>query len=382
MIYLDNSATTAMRPCVIEAFDTAMRQTWFNPSAAYAQALVSEKALEAARRSVARSLGAGSDGAVVFTGGGTEGDNLAIAGTCYARGKTMRHIVTTAVEHPAVLRTCEYLQSAGFSLRIIPVDETGRVRVQDVADAVQEDTGIVSVMHVNNETGAVNDIAAIAAAVKEKNPHTYVHVDGVQAYLRVPVDLHKTGVDLYSASAHKIHGPKGVGFLFVRRGVRLDGVQLGGGQEMGLRSGTQNVAGIVALQAAVEAWQPEDNARMARMRTRLYEQLAARVPDMRKNGAPDDCSAPHILNVGFAGVRAETLLHALEQRDILVSTGSACSSRHRRVSPVLEAMGVPEPYLGGSIRISLGALNCETEVEPTVEAIAQAVETLRRFRAR
>lgn len=382
MIYLDNSATTKPRQSVTDEYVRAAHELWINPSAAYAQALDSEKALDRARRSILRSVGGTSIGSVVFTGGGTEGDNLAIMGTCYARARTMHHLVTDAVEHPAVSRSCEFLEKNGWRLTTLPVTEQGVVDPAAVADAVCGDTAIVSIMHVNNETGAVNDVRAIAEAVKAKNPKTLVHVDAVQAYLRVPIDLSKTKIDLYSASGHKIHGPKGVGFLFLRRGVTLDGVALGGGQEMGLRSGTQNTPGILALERAVLDWDDADIARVREIKEALYREVCARVDGVRRNGPDEGTAAPHILNLGFSGVRAETLLHALEERDVLVATGSACSSRHRRVSFVLDAMHVPEEYLTGSIRLSFGIFNTMDEVVPAAEAIAECVTLLRRFKAR
>ncbi|MBP3371012.1 MAG: cysteine desulfurase [Clostridia bacterium] len=382
MIYLDNSATTHARAEVIETVNDAMQKFWINPSAAYAQALDVEKALDGARRTVLRSIGGAQAGTVVFTGGGTEGDNLSIIGAANARRAHFNHIITTAIEHPAVLRTVEFLERSGFDVTVLPVNEKGCVIPEQVAEAVREDTCIVSVMHVNNEVGSVNDIAAIAEAVKAKNPNTYVHVDAVQAYLRVPVELAKTKIDLYSASAHKVHGPKGVGFLFIRKGVKLDGVQLGGGQEMGLRSGTQNVPGILGFAKAVELWDPADNDRMRGLKEKLFAEISSRLDGVRRNGPSAEESAPHVLNVGFTGVRAETLLHALEDKDVLVATGSACSSKHRKVSFVLDQMGVPESHIGGSIRLSFGIFNTEDDIVPAAEAIASAVTLLRRFKAR
>lgn len=382
MIYLDNSATTKPREEVAQAVCAAMSETWFNPSSSYAPALASEKALERARRTILQKLNAGQCGTVVFTGGGTEGDNLAIIGACNALKKRMQHVVTTAVEHPAVLNAVSFLGTNGFETTVLKTDGFGRVTPEQVAESVRHDTALVSVMHVNNETGCINDVAAIANAVKEKNPKTLVHVDAVQAFLRVPIDLSKTKIDLYSASGHKIHGPKGTGFLFVRKGVRLEGVQVGGGQEMGLRSGTQNIPDILGLECAVKCWSDETNERLAQIRSLFLKEVTGRLDDVRVNSPQGDGAACHILNLGFGGVRAETLLHALEQDEIYVSTGSACSSRHRHVSAVLDAAGVPEPYLSGSIRFSFGAFNTPEEVAPVVDSLVKQVTLLRRFKAR
>ncbi|MBQ6475739.1 MAG: cysteine desulfurase [Clostridia bacterium] len=382
MIYMDNSATTMPRREVTQAVARAMEETWFNPSSAYAPALNSEKALERARHTILTRLGASSAGTVVFTGGGTEGDNLAVIGACNALRRRMHHLVTTAVEHPAVRNAAAYLADSGWDCTVLPTDPFGRVFPDQVAAAVREDTALVSVMHVNNETGCVNDVAAIAEAVKKVNPVTLVHVDAVQAFLRIPIDLSRTKIDLYSASGHKIHGPKGTGFLFVRRGVRLEGVQVGGGQEMGLRSGTQNVPDIIGLECAVRCWDDAEPGRIRAIRDALQARIAQEIPDIRVNSPSDGTAAPHILNIGFAGVRAETLLHALEQKQIYVSTGSACSSKHRHVSEVLDAAGVPEPYLSGSIRFSFGAFNTQEEISATVDALKEQVTLLRRFRAR
>ena len=382
MIYLDNSATTKPRAEVAQTVAGAMADTWFNPSASYAPALTSEKALEHARKTILQQLNAAQIGTVVFTGGGTEGDNLAIIGACNALRKRAHHVITTAVEHPAVLNAVSFLGTNGFETTVLGTDGVGRVTPEQVAQAVNENTALVSVMHVNNETGCINDVAAIAQAVKEKNPLTLVHVDAVQAFLRIPIDLSATKIDLYSASGHKIHGPKGTGFLFVRKGVRLEGVSVGGGQEMGLRSGTQNIPDILGLECAVKCWEPDTNKRLRAIRNMLLEEVTAKIDDVRVNSPRGDDAAPHILNLGFSGVRAETLLHALEQDEIYVSTGSACSSRHRRVSAVLDAAGVPEPYLSGSIRFSFGAFNTPEEIAPVVDSLVKQVTLLRRFKAR
>nr|WP_122011669.1 cysteine desulfurase family protein [Maliibacterium massiliense] len=386
MIYLDNSATTRVCAQAADAAYESMRTDYFNPSAPYAPAIAAETRMTRARANVARALTCDAGG-VYFTSGGTEGDNLVILGTANVLGRRMHHMITTAVEHPAVLHAMQYLEKTGWEVSYIPVDGQGCCDEDALVEALREDTALVSVMHVNNEVGAINDVARIAARVKRKNPRTLVHVDGVQAFMRVPVALVNTGIDFYSVSGHKIHAPKGVGALYMKKGARIDGMQLGGGQESGVRSGTENVPGIAALGAAVERLLDEGQAQVAArlmgMKRTLYAQIIDSVPDVRVNGPQDIAlAAPHVLNLSFAGVRAEVLLHALEEREIYVGMGSACSSKRRVISPVLRAMQVPAAYAEGAIRFSLGCDNTMDEMARTAETLASLVAQLRRFKRR
>ena len=374
MIYLDNSATT--RPCgeAVEAVVRALETDYFNPSAAYAPAVRAEEAVAVARRAVAAALGVPPE-TVIFTSGGTEANNAAFFGAA-SRGQGGR-VLCSAVEHPSVLEACARQGGA-----VIPVDRVGLVDREALANMVDEHTSLVSVMQVNNETGAVQDIEGLCALVKERNPAALFHCDGVQAFQRLPMPR---GVDLYTLSGHKVMAPKGVGALYVRPGVRLEPFLVGGGQEKNRRSGTENVPAILGLGAACAAWAREGEAWRARLRNlrdELVEALRTRIPDLAFNGPEPGQGAPHILSVSCPGVGAEVLLHALEGEGILVGNGSACSSRKKRISHVLEAMGTPVAQAKAAIRLSLSPQNTREEMVQTAEAIARILGRLRRYQRR
>jgi cysteine desulfurase len=377
--YLDNSATTRPFDEVIGAVSRMMAEGYYNPSAAYAPAVAAENAVEAAR---ARILGAlGGRGNIVFTSGGTEADNLAIFGSVpLKRAK----LVTSAAEHPAVARAFEELAARGHEVVILPVDSEGTVQAEALADAVDGDAAFVSVMHVNNETGAVMDIAALAAAARKRNPSVVFHSDGVQAFLRLPAAPAQWGVDLYSVSAHKVHGPKGVGALFVRSGARLRPNTFGGGQENGLRPGTTDAPGIAGFGKAVEVYSKDIDERIQRlmgMKLALARGLLE-IEGARVNGPAPESGAPHILNVSFDGVRGEVLLRALSEQGVCVSTGAACGARHRKPSVVLRAMGLDDERIESAVRFSLSALNTPEDIERAMEAVRAQVRRLRAFRRR
>jgi cysteine desulfurase len=377
--YLDNSATTRPFDEVIETTAQAMAREWYNPSAAYAAAVAVENAVEAARARLLEALG--GRGSLVFASGGTEADNLAIFGAVPSK---QARLVTSAVEHPAVARAFEELGARGHEVAVLPADARGIVSVESVEAAVDEATALVSVMHVNNETGAVQDIAALAAAAKRKNPSVTFHSDGVQAFLRVgasPLFTGTGGVDLYTVSAHKVHGPKGVGALFVRSGARIRAASFGGGQENGLRSGTLNAPGILGFGKAVEVFSAhlaEWRAKLMEMKLALAEGLLA-IEGAEINGPMPADGAPHILNVSFEGVRGEVLLRALSEQGIFVSTGSACGARQRKPSEVLKAMGLPEKRIESAVRLSLSPMNSMEEIGRAAEAIRTQVGRLRMF---
>ena len=378
LCYLDNSATTQPFDEVREAVSAAMATDWLNPSAAYEQAAGPRSLLEAARAAVAQALGGGR---VVFTASGTEADNLALAG---ALTGGRRGIVTSAAEHPAVLRAAEGLGQRGAALTVLPVDETGAVRQDALQDALHEDTAIVRLMHVNNETGAINDLAQLGIAIKGRSPSALFHADGVQAFLRVPAEPRRWGVDLYSVSAHKIHGPKGVGALWMGPKVRLQAQMLGGGQEDGLRSGTENLPGIAGFGRAIEIYSQgleQRRVELMEMKLALARELIA-IEDAHVNGPVPENGAPHILNMSFDGVRGPVLLRALAEQGVLVSTGSACSARHPEPSPVLTAMGLPEGRVEGAVRFSLSTLNTMADIDRAVGAVRAQVARLRRFQRR
>ena len=379
MIYLDNSATTRPFDEVIDKMSACMREEYFNPSAVYAPAMLAGRILTETREAIASQLGCRVK--VVFTSGGTEADNLALLGTARALRGRKGHFITTKVEHPAILETAAELERLGHSVTYIGVDEEGTVDVDALVDAVQEDTALVSVMQVNNEVGAVMPIEEISRRVKEKNPRTLIHVDGVQGFMRVPMHMNRMGVDLYSLSGHKIHGPKGIGALAMSDRARPLCIAFGGGQENGLRSGTENVPGIAGLGQAVRAFARLDDpaSDMMELKMRLRDGILQAVPDAKVNGPTG--GAPHILNVTFP-VKGEVLLHALEGAGILCSTGSACASHKKSASHVLTAMGVPDKEIDGALRFSLCPMNTPEEIDETVAQIRKSVEMLRAFKRR
>lgn len=379
MIYLDNSATTRPFDEVIDKMSACMREEYFNPSAVYAPAMLAGRILTETREAIASQLGGRVK--AVFTSGGTEADNLALLGTARALRGRKGHFITTKVEHPAILETAAELERLGHSVTYIGVDEEGTVDVDALVDAVREDTALVSVMQVNNEVGAVMPIEEISRRVKEKNPRTLIHVDGVQGFMRVPMHMNRMGVDLYSLSGHKIHGPKGIGALAMSDRARPLCIAFGGGQENGLRSGTENVPGIAGLGQAVRAFARLDDpaSDMMELKMRLRDGILQAVPDAKVNGPTG--GAPHILNVTFP-VKGEVLLHALEGAGILCSTGSACASHKKSASHVLTAMGVPDKEIDGALRFSLCPMNTPEEIDETVAQIRKSVEMLRAFKRR
>lgn len=378
--YLDNSATTRPFDEVIGAVSRMMAEEYFNPAAAYATAVTVENAVEAARARILAALG--GRGSVVFTSGGTEADNLAILGTVPVK---RTKCVTSAAEHPAVAQAFGELAARGYEVTILPVDSEGTVRAEALAEAVDEETALVSVMHVNNETGAIMDIAALAAAARRKNPSAVFHSDGVQAFMRIgasPHSMQLSGVDLYTVSAHKVHGPKGVGALFVRNGVRLFPNSFGGGQEGGLRSGTTNAPGIVGFGTAMEVYSRgigERIDRLMRMKLALARGLLE-LEGAQVNGPAPERGAPHILNVSFDGVRGEVLLRSLSERGVYVSTGSACGAKMKKQSAVLKAMCLSDARIESAVRFSLSVLNAPEDIERAVETVRAQVGRLRAFR--
>ena len=380
MIYLDNSATTRTLESAAQAAFRCMREDFFNPSSAYAPAARLEKRVNEARARLAATLGCRAE-EIVYTSGGTESNNMAILGALRAmRGRG--RIITSASEHPSVYELFRLLEQRGYQAVYIGTDESGAASLAELAANLTPDTALVSLMHVNNETGAVTDIAAAASLIRSRAPQAVFHVDGVQAYGKLPFGC--PPCDLYSVSGHKIHAPKGVGALYVRAGLRFAGGLVGGGQEQGRRSGTTNAPGILGLDAAVTAYaahQQEWVAAMRACKTRLAERLLS-LPDAYLNGPAPEDGAPHILNVSFRGVRGEVLLHALEQREIYVSTGSACSAHKKGNNRVLAAAGVRGARQEGALRLSLCPFNTLEEMDRAAEEIGRQAAFLRRYQRR
>lgn len=381
MIYLDNSATTRVLPEAADAAYAAMTEQFFNPSAAYAPAVAAERAVNACRARLADALGHGAD-EVYYTSGGTESNNTAIFGAVNpVRGS--KRIITCMTEHPSVYGVFGALENRpDVEAVYLGVDQTGAANLAELADALTPDTALVSLMHVNNETGAITDIAAASALIRRLAPNAVFHVDGVQAFAKLPFT--SVPCDLYSISAHKFHAPKGVGALYVKKGLRFGGGLIGGGQERGLRSGTTNVPGVVGMDAALAAYRAHHAEWMCGMRAckeRLANNLLT-IADTFVNGPSVTGGAGHILNLSFAGVRGETLLNALSERQICVATGSACSAHKKGKNRVLNAIGVTGARQDGAIRFSFCPFNTLEEMDLVADHVAELVAFLRRYRRR
>ncbi|MBR2764967.1 MAG: cysteine desulfurase [Blautia sp.] len=381
-IYFDNAATTRCCPQAAEFVRRALTEDYGNPSSMHGKGIDAEKYVKDAAAAIAGSLKA-LQKELVFVSGGTEADNLAIFGAAQAMQRRGKHIITTAVEHPAVMEPMKRLEKLGYELTVLPVNMQGIVEPETLEAALRPDTILVSVMYVNNETGAVMPVERFSELVHEKSGALF-HVDAVQAYGKYRIHPARAGIDLLSASGHKIHGPKGIGFLYIKDGVRIEPQILGGGQQAGMRSGTDNVPGIAGMAAAVR----ESTRDLGEKREYLYalrDRLEAglrELENIRINTPSHELSAPHILNASFIGIRSEVLLHALEERGIYVSAGSACSSHKRRPSATLSAMGLEKEEIESAVRFSFCADNTAQEVDACLDALKELVPVLRRFSRR
>ena len=381
-MYLDNSATTAMAAEVIEAMLPYFADEMGNAQSVHSFGQRAKAAVEKARREVAALINA-APGEIVFLSGGTEADNLALRGIAEAHGDFGRHIITTKIEHPAVLATCEALEAAGYRVTYLPVSRNGIVSIDDIRQALSDDTILISVMLANNETGTIQPIAEIAGVAAEARArgldHLHFHTDAVQAVGKIPVDVKRLGVDLLSLSGHKFHGPKGIGALYVRKGTRLGKLLYGGHHERDRRAGTENVPGIVGLGRAAELARTHFDERMNRMRELrdyLEQEVISRFPGVRVNGDKQQ-RVPNVSNMSFDGVDGESLLISLDLKGIAVSTGSACASGSLEPSHVLQALGLTRQEVRGSLRFSLGAFNTRGEIDYAVSVLAETVTRLR-----
>ncbi len=375
-VYVDHAATTPLDPEVFDAMAPYLQQEFGNPSSIYRRGRLARRALDEARDVVADLLGADSPREIIFTGGGSEADNLALKGVAWAAGGERRHIVTTAIEHHAVLHSAEFLQGHGFDVTFVAPDADGLVHPDAVARVVTDETLLVSVMHANNETGVIQPIKAIARVAKERG--ALFHTDAVQSVGHIPVTVNEIGCDLLSLAAHKFYGPKGVGALYVRRGVLVEPLVHGGGQEQERRAGTESVAAVVGLAHALRRAREELDGRaehVIQLRKRLYDGLRARIPGLTLNGAAE--RLPGHLNVTIEGVDGESLLLNLDMKGIEASSGSACTSGSLEASHVLLAMGRSRVQALSSVRFSLGKGNTEADVERVLDAVDDVVQRLR-----
>lgn len=380
-IYLDNSATTRCYPEAAQRMYELMTEEYGNPSSLHHKGVEAEKALREAKKILAQNLKV-QEKELYFTSGGTESDNQALIGCAFAGQRAGKHLITTAVEHPAVLQAMKYLEEQGFRVTYLPVDSFGVVRLEDLKKAVCEDTILVSVMYVNNEVGAVEPVEEIGAWLKSREKPVLFHVDAVQAYGKYVIHPKKLGIDLMSVSSHKIHGPKGVGLLYVSEGVKIRPLLYGGGQQKDLRPGTENVPGIVGFGRAVREIYTDFEEKRERL-YRLKEFFVAGIGKLSGttvNGKAGWDGAPHIVSVSFEGVKSEVLLHALEDRGIYVSSGSACASNHPAVSGTLKAMGVRRELLDSTLRFSFSEFTTEEELAFCLNALEELLPMLRRFK--
>lgn len=383
-IYLDYAATSPMLPEVLEAMMPYLTGSFGNPSGVYATGREARKAVEQARRQAAEFLGA-EPSEILFTSGGTESDNMAIRGAMLAAAEKGRHLITDAIEHHAVLHTCEALEKQGFEATYLQPDREGVIAPESVRKAIRADTVLISVMTVNNEIGTVEPVAEIGRIAREAG--VLFHTDAVQAAGMMRLDVRQTGADLLSLSAHKFHGPKGIGCLYVRRGTRLDGILSGGAQERGLRPGTENVAAIVGMGAAMEIARRDMDAALARirrLRDRLITRVLSDVPDSFLNGPEPDAAgekrAANNAHFSFAGIDGEALLLRLDLAGIAASAGSACTAGSMEASHVLKAVGLDDGRIRSGIRLTLGRETTEEEIDQASAAIAAIVADLRRMR--
>ena len=378
--YFDNSATTKVLDCVKDAVVDAMCVNYGNAAAKHRKGVEAENLIREAKKAIADTLKV-QEKEILFTSGGTESNNTALIGTALANRRAGKHLITTGVEHPSIYNTLSFLEELVFEVTYLPVDLVVNISLEDLEKSIREDTILVSVMYVNNEVGAVEPIEAISQCIKKKNPKTLFHVDAIQAYGKYKIRPKKQGLDLLSVSGHKIHAPKGVGFLYIRDGVKIRPILFGGGQQKGMRSGTENVPGCVGLGVAAREAYKDFDARIEKLYT-LREHLIAGLKPLGGvtiNGSEDRTNAPQIVSASFEGVRSEVLLHALEDKGVYVSSGSACSSNHPGISGTLKGIGVKKELLDSTIRFSLGDLNTEEEVDYAIGVLGELLPVLRRY---
>ena len=381
-VYLDNSATTRTFPEVAELMSKIMCEDYGNPSSMHNKGVQAERYVRYGRETLAKILKV-NEKEIYFTSGGTESDNLALIGCAMANYRAGKHLITTKIEHPAILQTMHYLEDQGFEVTYLSVDDKGQISLQELQNAMRKDTILVSIMHTNNEIGAVEPIAEAGRLIKSTNPSTLFHVDAVQGFGKYRIYPKRMGIDLLSVSGHKIHGPKGVGFLYIGEKVKIHNIIYGGGQQKNLRSGTENVPGIAGMAKAAEMLYnhlEEDAERLYSLKDYFCEGLR-KIPDIRINNPEGMEGAPHIVSLSVAGVRSEVLLHALEDKGIYVSAGSACSSNkpHTAGSATMKAIRLPEEFLDSTLRFSMSVYTTREELDYTLQVMYDIIPMLRKY---
>lgn len=381
MIYFDNAATTRAADEVAERVRYMLLENFGNPSAQSMMGVRAENELNDARKIMAKSINALPE-EIYFTSGGTEDDNWAIFGTAEGYKRSGKHIITTSIEHPAVAEPMERLRQKGWDITVLDVDKNGYIDLDALRDSIREDTVLVSTILINNEVGTIQDASAVGKLIKEKNPNTLFHVDAVQAFGKYPIDVRKMGIDMLSMSGHKIHGPKGVGFFYMKKGLKVRPIIYGGGQERGQRSATENTPGIVGLAKAVELAMENMDAsheKVMEVKRTLAEGILRDIPKTHINGPSIEEASPYVLNVSFNGLRSEVLLHSLEESEIYVSAGSACSSKKKGGSHVLRSLGLSEERIEGAVRFSFCRYNTVDEALFCLEVLKEKTAFLRKY---
>ncbi|MDR2888958.1 MAG: cysteine desulfurase [Lachnospiraceae bacterium] len=382
-VYLDNSATTICFREVAEMMTRIMCEDYGNASSVHRKGLQAEQYLRYAKEVIATNLRV-VEKEIIFTSGGTESDNMALIGVAFANIRTGQHLITTRIEHPAIEQTMKYLEHEGFKITYLPVDKAGCINLDDLQRAIRPDTILVSIMHTNNEIGSLQPIVEAGILIKRKNPNIVFHVDAVQGYGKFRIYPKRMNIDMLSVSAHKIHGPKGVGFLYVDERVKIQPIIFGGSQQRGMRSGTENIPGIAGMAKAIELVY----SNLERETDRLYElkehfiRGVERIPDVVVNSSRGREGAPHVISVSFRGIKSEVMLHALEEKGIYVSAGSACSSNKAHSSSTLVAIGVEKELLEATIRFSFSLFTTIDEINYTLQVIYDIIPMLRRYSAK
>lgn len=379
-VYFDNSATTRVLDCVRDVVVNVMTEDYGNPSAKHRKGMEAERYVRQAAADIAKTLKV-KDKEILFTSGGTESNNMALIGTAMANHRAGKHIITTRIEHASVYNPLAFLEQQGFEVTYLTVDSKGHISLEELEASIRPDTILVSIMYVNNEMGAIEPVAEIASLIHKKNPSILFHVDAIQAYGKLIIHPKKQGIDLLSVSAHKIHGPKGVGFLYIDERVKIRPLLYGGGQQKDLRSGTENVPGIAGMGAAAKEMYTDHEQKTAFI-TGLKDYMTERIKQLdgvTVNSLKGSEGAPQIVSASFMGVRSEVLLHALEDKGIYVSSGSACSSNHPAVSGTLKAIGVKKELLDSTLRFSFGLFNTKEEIDYCIGVLEELLPTLRRY---
>lgn len=381
--YFDNSATTKVLDCVKDIVIKTMTEDYANPSAKHKKGVEAELYIRQAKKEIAATLKV-QEKEILFTSGGSESNNLALIGGALANKRAGNHVISTSIEHPSVYRPLEVLEELGYEVTFLPVDRKGHISLDMLRKAIRQDTVLVSVMYVNNEIGAVEPVEEISKVIKEKNPSTLFHVDAIQAYGKYRIRPKKQGIDLLSVSGHKIHGPKGVGFLYIRDGVKVKPMIYGGGQQNHMRSGTENVPGVAGLGVAAREMYTNHEEKVAHL-IDLKDYMIGQMEELEGvvvNSLRGRESAPQIVSVSFQGVRSEVLLHALEEKGIYVSSGSACSAHHPQVSGTLKGVGISEKLLDSTLRFSFGMFNTKEEIDYCIHVLKELLPFLRKFQQR